>query len=420
MTDGARIRPGSPTAPLGPLAYSSWFGDLGGGELRMLDHLRATAFGTGATKVLLNQSGRLEEELRDLGIRSQVIRWHGGSNFLARQLHWYVAWARTWFALSRLEPSVTVCNTFFDLETTGRVAAQLRLPLIWRARADTFPNAHTWRAGRLEELVGFLNHRVERILATTEYEARMMVDAGVSDAKVFVVRNGVDLKRYDDERAGRKLRAQLGLGDADFVVGYVARMVPQKGYETFIDALATLKRDGVRMRAIVAGDTTLLEDSPDAYKRALLERVRRNGLENNISFLGFRDDVNAVMKASDVFVLASLKEPFGTTAIEAMAAGRPVVASDLPGPRESVREDETGVFFPTGDAAALAQRLRQLQAAPARRAALGRAGRARVEAVFDVNRNVAELDRHCVDVARTTGRRRERPMVPSGSKASST
>ncbi|HOX90076.1 MAG TPA: glycosyltransferase, partial [Burkholderiaceae bacterium] len=101
----------------------------------------------------------------------------------------------------------------------------------------------------------------------------------------------------------------------------------------------------------------------------------------------------------DAFVLASLIEPFGTTVIEAMAAGRAVIASDLPGPRESVVEGETGLFFPAGDAKALAERLAALHGDRARCGALGRAGRARAEAVFDLERNVAELDRHCAEAA---------------------
>lgn len=226
-----------------------------------------------------------------------------------------------------------------------------------------------------------------------------MTRAGVDADKVFVVRNGVDLTKYQNETSGLQLRNELGLGEDDFVIGCVARMVPQKGYETFFDALAILARMGIRAVAIVAGDTTLLESTLEVYKRSLYARVQVNGLADQVKFLGFRDDVWAVMNASDVFVLASLKEPFGTTVIEAMAAARPVIASDLAGPRESIRENETGVFFPPGDAQALAQCLREIHKATRKtRLDMGLAGRARVTAEFDLTKNIAELDRHCVAV----------------------
>jgi glycosyltransferase involved in cell wall biosynthesis len=390
----------------GRLVYSSWFGDLGGGELRMLDHIRATAFLPERTMVLVNQPGRLLDVLREMGVIVELVRWHSGASFLARQLHWYWAKVWTWRRLRTFRPDLVVSNTFFDFETTGRVAAALRLPLIWRARADTFPTAHLWPPGRLRELVSLLNGRVDRILATTAYEAALMVDAGVDRAKVVVVRNGVDLNRYAAQEKGRSLRRELGLTPADFCAAFVARMVPQKGYETFFEAIARVKARGTRVNALIAGDTTLLEDSPDDYRQSLRDLVARLNIADRVHFLGFRDDVEAVMQAADVFVLASLKEPFGTTVVEAMASARPVISSDLPGPRESLVEGETGLFFPAGDAEALADRLVQIHGDPELRRVLGSAGRSRAEAEFDLDRNIRTLDQHCLDVVRSHGRRR--------------
>lgn len=379
------------------LLYTSWFGDLGGGELRLLDHLRATAFAARDGVVLVGQVGPLPGEIRRLGFEARTICWSGGTGFLARQLHWYRAKLATWRAMRAHRPDVVVCNTFFDFDTSGRVAAALGLPLVWRARADTFPYAHDWAPGRLQALVDLLNRRVHRILATTDYEAQMMLRAGVREDKVFVVRNGVDLPTYDRAEGAEAIRAACGA--ADLIVSFVARMVPQKGYEVFFDALARARQRGVNVKALVAGDTTLLEDSPDAYRRQLRARVIDLGLGDAVRFLGFRRDVAAVMAASDVFVLASLKEPFGTTVIEAMAARRAVIASDLPGPRESIVEDRTGWFFPAGDADALAERLLRAAASPAQCRVLGAAGRERAEREFDLGRNIATLDRHCLEVA---------------------
>ena len=383
----------------GSLVYSSWFGDLGGGELRLLDHVRATAFSSTKTAVLLAQPGALEKELAAIGTRAQVIRWKGGHAFAARQIYWYGAWFRCLLTLRRLKPALVVCNTFFDLRTTGEVAATLRLPLVWRARADTFPNAPSWPPGREERLVAFLNRRVQGIAATTRYEAQMMVRAGVDPAKVRVIHNGVDLRAYGDREAGTRLRSERGIAPEQFVIAFVARMVPQKGYDVFFDALALLKARGVSFRALVAGDTTLLEEGADDYKRSLRDQVERLGLLDSVHFLGFRKDIPAVMGAADVFAMASLVEPFGNTLIEAMASGRPVVCSDLPGPRESVVDGETGLFFPPGDAEAMADHLSALYADPARRQAMGDHGATRAREVFDLQRNVAALDALCLDVA---------------------
>ena len=397
------LRPTTPSA-IGPrrpggLVYSSWFGDLGGGELRMLDHLRATALAPGRITVLVAQSGPLQAALATLGAATRLNVWKGGSSWWTRQWHWYRAWLRCAWVLRTARPRLVVCNTFFDLESTGQVAGALGLPLVWRARADTFPYAHHWPAGRLATVVGFLNRRVAAIAATTNHEAEMMIAAGVDRAKVRVIRNGVDLARYEAAAAGAAMRAEQGFGADDFVLGFVARMVPQKGYAVFFDAMAALKARGVPVRALVAGDTTLLEESADAYKRSLREQVLRLGLVDDVRFLGFRNDVPVVMNAIDAFVCASAVEPFGNTIIEAMAAARPVVSSDVAGPRESIVEGCTGAFFAPGDAAALADRLQALHLDRAAAAAMGREGRRRAEQVFDLGRNIAELDRLCSDVA---------------------
>lgn len=381
------------------LIYSSWYGDLGGGELRLLDHVRHTRFASGRVFALLNAPGELDRALRESGVHTRVIRWKAGRSWLVRQLHWYSAKARVAWQLATSPRGVFVANTFPDLETTGRVAAALGWPVVWRARADTFTEVHQWPPARLHELVGFLNHRVARIVATTHYEARLMRAAGVAAEKVFVVHNGVDLSRYADESAGAALRAEAGWGQDEFVIAVVARMVPQKGWEVLFDAVARARMAGCRVKVLAAGDTTLMDGDPDAYRRSLHRQVAALGLAEHVRFLGFRSDVHAVMKAADVFVLASLIEPFGTTVIEAMAAGRAVVASDLPGPHESVVENETGLFFPAGDAAALADLLVRLAGARERIAGMGHAGRARAERVFDLARNIAELDRLCYEVA---------------------
>jgi glycosyltransferase involved in cell wall biosynthesis len=211
----------------------------------MLDHLRATAFRRDSITVLVNLPGRLVTKSRDLAstLRTDPLALRTGLPGPAVSLVFGVA--VTWLALRRLQADVVVCNTFFDFETTGMIAARQGRRLIWRARADTFTNAHLWQPGRLERLVAFLNDHVDRILATTAYEARMMLDAGVDPRKVHVVRNGVDLRATGASGREQELRREFGVSVEDFCVSFVARMVPQKGYETFFEALAMAKARGV-------------------------------------------------------------------------------------------------------------------------------------------------------------------------------
>ncbi len=376
------------------LVYSSWFGDLGGGELRMLDHIVHSRIHKDQIAVIVQSDGALASALTTQRVKSYIIRWKGGHGRISRQFYWYRGMYRCGRVLRKLDSPVVFCNTFHDLETTGRVAARLKLPLVWRARADTFTNVHRWPSIRLFELVRFLNSNVARILATTEYEADLMRKAGVSTTKIRVIHNGVDLRRFDDPESGKRLRGQLGLSEDVAVIGFAARMVPQKGFEVFLASLAQLKQSNRRFKAIIAGGPTLSDDG-NLYKERIESMVHHLGLRSDVLFLGERRDVHAVMNASDVFVLASFKEPFGTTVIEAMAAGKPVIASDLPGPRESIVSGETGLFFPAGDAQALTDCLIRLLSGPEDRREMGIRGRLRVRELFSMDAYVSAMDGEC-------------------------
>lgn len=380
------------------LIYSSWFGDLGGGELRMLDHIRRSRIPRSRMVVICQAPGELQASLSTENVKSVLIPWKGGGGWVRRQACWYSGMYRVRRFLRHYRDGVVLCNTFHDLDTVGRVARSLRMPVIWRARADTFTHTHRWVAARVSELVRFLNDDVARIVPTTNYEAQLMLDAGVDMSKVRVIHNGVDLSRFDDRVAGQRLRAQLGIEDSVAVISFVARMVPQKGYEVLFEALAGLRAAGHRFTALVAGDTTLLEGGGDTYRAQINESVDRLGLRDCVLLLGARKDVPAIMNASDVFVLASLKEPFGTTVIEAMAAGKPVVCSDLAGPRESAVEGETAYFFPAGDAQALQAALARILDDPEVARDMGRRGRVRAEKLFSMDAYIAAMDEECAAV----------------------
>lgn len=385
------------------LIYSSWFGDLGGGELRMLDHIRHSRIPRSRMMVIVQSPGELQTVLTKENVAAVLIPWKGGLGWVSRQVNWYRGMYRVRRLLARRPDAIVLCNTFHDLETVGRVARAVGVPVIWRARADTFTHTHRWPAKRLSRLVRFLNEEVTRILPTTGYEARLMVEAGVSADRIRVIHNGVDLTRFQDSASGQRLRLQFDIDESLPVISFVARMVPQKGYEVLFEALAGLRRSGCRFKALVAGDTTLLEGGGDAYRAQITTLVERLGLSDSVLLLGARKDVPAIMNASDVFVLASLKEPFGTTVIEAMAAGKPVVSSDLAGPRESAVEGDTAFFFPAGDAAALQDALGRILEAPEVARQMGRHGRHRAEQMFSMDAYISAMDEECVAVMRQRG-----------------
>jgi glycosyltransferase involved in cell wall biosynthesis len=162
----------------------------------------------------------------------------------------------------------------------------------------------------------------------------------------------------------------------------VARLAPQKGHRVLFDALPAIVARVPNVHVRLVGHEEL------STVAELREYAEQRGVADRVTFEGFRSAVD-VMADFDVFVLPSLWEGFGLVLLEAMAAGRPVVASAVGPIPEIVVDGVTGLLVPPGDAAALAAAITRLLTDPDLAAAFGRAGRARVEAEFGLDTMVA-------------------------------
>src|SRR5438046_7148590 len=158
---------------------------------------------------------------------------------------------------------------------------------------------------------------------------------------------GLELERFLGAAARRgELRRELGLGDAERLVGIVARLVPIKAHELFFAAARRVLDAEPLARFLVVGD---------GERRAELEGlVARLGLAGATRFLGWRGDLERVYADLEVVALTSLNEGSPVALIEAMAAATPVVSTDVGGVSEVVRNDRTGILVPSRDAAACA------------------------------------------------------------------
>jgi glycosyltransferase involved in cell wall biosynthesis len=211
---------------------------------------------------------------------------------------------------------------------------------------------------------------VHRYIAVSGAMAEEMTrDRVVPRRKLRVVRNSLP-SRPMDCLPDPALRAQLGGAVDRPVVLSLARLNGRKDLGTLLEAAALVPEAAFA----IAGE---------GEERLVLEaRIRGLGLEQRVRLLGQRDDVPALLASSDVFVLPSVREGLPLSILEAMAAGRPVIASAIAGTDEVVTAGETGLLFPPGDPAALAQALRQLLADPGLADRLSRAARPWVQKEF--------------------------------------
>ena len=233
---------------------------------------------------------------------------------------------------------------------------------------------------RLERLAAACSHAE---LVQNPEDLPVLARIGVPQAKLHLLGNGIDLDRFDPasvpDHAVRALRADLGLGDA-MVVGLVGRLVREKGYRDVFAAAAALRDLDPPLTFLVVGPHDPAK--ADALTESELGRARTLG----VRFLGLRHDVEALYRLMDVYVLASHREGFPRSAMEAAAMGVPIVATDIRGCRQVVDHDVTGLLVPAREPTALAAAIEALATDPDRRHTMSAAAVERARTHFDQQR----------------------------------
>ena len=186
---------------------------------------------------------------------------------------------------------------------------------------------------------------------------------GIAGERIRVVHNGVDPTRIEsaqDEDAAL-FRQKFGIG-SEVLFSLVARITKSKGHYDLVEALRLLPRD-LDYKCLIVGE--------GKDKQKLQELVATHGLSEKVIFCGFQSDIPVVMRASDVIMLPSHREPFAITILEAMFSRRPLLVSDSGGTPEAIRNGHEGIVFPARNAAALAEGMKILAADEGLRRRLG-------------------------------------------------
>ncbi len=278
----------------------------------------------------------------------------------------------------RLQPSLIHLHFLRPLSPVARAAARTRVPVVGSEHFPLNPGAPVLRRFARWLALQLLGAKIDRRVAVSAHVAATVIAVeGARRESVRVIANGVDTARFStgDRAAARR---ELGIDPARPVMLCIARQVEVKGIDVAIRAIAELPKSSL---LLIAGD------GPDEASYAAL--AQSLGLEERVRFLGLRDDVERLIAACDqVWVPSRDLEAFGMIAAEAMAAGRPVVATRCGGLPEVVVDGVTGIIVPIDDPGALAAAATSLLDDPARAAKMGRAGRARATTLFSLERFV--------------------------------
>jgi glycosyltransferase involved in cell wall biosynthesis len=268
--------------------------------------------------------------------------------------------------LGRLQADLVHLHTGRATWLGGIAACLADLPAVTTRRMDR-PVRRDWRTRWIYRSL------VQRAAAISPAVAQRLSDAGV-DARTTVIQSAVDPRAVAPAASRDVTRASLGASEDHPVLLVLAALVRRKGVDVLLQALAVLGEQGVRPHLWIAGD------GPE--RRPLEAQAERAGLSAQVRFLGRRNDVAELLAACDVFVLPSRREGLGVAALEAMAAGRPVVASAVGGLREVVVDGRTGLLVPPEKAGALAEALARLLQDEQLRKRLGSAGPGRIREGF--------------------------------------
>jgi glycosyltransferase involved in cell wall biosynthesis len=358
-----------PSRPASILVVSNHGAVVGGGELSLLDLLRGLDRDRWAPVLAVPEDGEVATRARELDLPVHVIPLPP----LRRPGPGTVRSARALARLARAADAALIhangTRAMAYAAAAGRLAAR---PTIWHVR--------------IAESDGLVDRALcaaaTAVIATSRAVARRFAWAG---AKVRLVPNGVDLKRFAPRSPSAALRASLGVPPSAPVALSIGRHVPEKGYRHLVDAALLVERARAGVRWVLVGDGEL--------RHELEAQARRLGLAGAMHFAGWRDDVADVLALADVFVLPSEREGFGRVLVEAMAMARPVVATAVGGVPDIVLASQTGLLVPPADPAALAGAVQALLDDPARAARLGAAGRARAESTFGLGAHVDGVER---------------------------
>jgi glycosyltransferase involved in cell wall biosynthesis len=338
---------------------------VGGGELKLLElvsELKGRHPGAyRVTVAAVGQGGPLQPRFERTADRTAV--------FEKRHRHdlsqvWGLA------KLMREERPDVVLTTLFYADVIGTFAAKIagaRRVVSWEAVTQPYGPRHLF-AYRIAA-----KGLSAAVSVSEAIRLQLITDRRVPGRKTRTIHYGVDTVRFRP-RSGNGLRARLGLPRNALVLGTVARLTPQKGHEHLVAAAADILRSRPDALFVLAGDGPL--------RGAIEARARSLGVHKAFRFLGYRSDVADLLAVFDVFVLPSLYEGLPNAVLEAMASGKPVVATAVDGTPEAVVHGSTGMLVPPSDPSALAGAVLHVLSDPGRMRRMGAAGRDRAVREF--------------------------------------
>ncbi len=358
--------------------YTSSHGNMfGGGQkslyllIKNLDRERFVPF------LLSPENGSLIDAVNMLGVETLVLPIDTLKSLrIVKTLKTFIAIYRF---MKRANINIVHTDSPREAIYTGLAAKVLRIPFIMHLRT-------TEGGFGTDRILYVLSSRIISV-SRGVIKRFEWLDSEVLSQKIKLIYNGVDVSEFYNPTDGYSFKKRWG-EDGFIYAGVVGRVEPRKGHDLFLKVFADVAKRQSKLKGVIIG----LGD--EIHIKKLKRFVKESGIESRIIFEDYTDDVPSALSAIDILVVPSYTgEGFPRIIIEGMAAGKPVISSDIPGNSEAVVDGVTGFLFPSGDEKALTDILIRLIKNEDLRYMLGREGRKRVENFFGIEENVRKTER---------------------------
>lgn len=324
----------------------------------------------------LHRSGPFLSEVESLGVSIVEFPINSFYNFQAARL--FVRLVRF---LHREQIQILHAFDFYTSVFAVPAARLAGVPVVLASRRELLNLRSPWQ----RRAIRVACRLATRVIVNSSAAGRDLagLESG-SGRRIDVLPNCINLQEFEPKLSSQEVRRELGLSPESLVIGALGNLRPEKDLETFLLAARDI------LNAIPSAEFLVIGDGPARNK---LKRLADDlHLSESVHFLKERSDVPDLLATLDILVMSSYTESFPNAILEAMARGKPVVATNVGGIPELVEEAQTGFLVPARDPKAIAERVLYLCRDPARRLQMGRAARARVKSNFTVRDVTARLE----------------------------
>ena len=271
--------------------------------------------------------------------------------------------------LKETRPDIVHCHSRRGADILGGLAASLAdIPTVVSRRVDNTEM----------RLVAALRYRpFKKVIAISNAVADVLLDRGVEAERLITIRDAVDASAFDTPPDCAAFREEFALDANDFVIAAAGQLIPRKGHQYLLQAVADLQDRYGHLKLVVFGEGYL--------NNQLRAQAANLHLGDRVQFAGFHEDLDAYLACFDLFAHPALAEGLGVAALKAAAAGLPVVGFRAGGMPEAVEHEETGLLVGPEDTGALAAAISRLIDDPDLRRQFGEAGRRRMQSEFSID-----------------------------------